>query len=212
LKAIIFDLDGTLVNTLADLTDSMNHALSGLGQPTHDSSVIRNFIGDGVFTFASRALPPDARHLADEVVRRMREHYKANCLSKTAAYPGMVDVVAQLKRRGMALAVLTNKDQNVARSIVEHCFGKGVFDRVVGVVDKTPVKPGREAVTKLMTEMGLTKDDCLFVGDSGIDIDTAKAAGIRSVGVTWGFRDRPELVEHGAAAVIDSAAELLRLI
>jgi phosphoglycolate phosphatase len=212
LKAIIFDLDGTLVDTLADLTDSMNHALVSLGQPTHEQAVTRKFIGDGVFTFASRALPPDARHLADEVVKRMREHYKANCLNKTSVYPGLKDVVAQLKRRGMALAVLTNKDQNVAGRIVEHCFGKGVFDRVVGVVDRMPVKPGLQAVTKLMTEMGLAKDDCLLVGDSGIDIDTAKAAGIRSVGVTWGFRDRDELLEHGAAVVVDSAAELLRLV
>jgi phosphoglycolate phosphatase len=209
LKTVIFDLDGTLVDTLGDLTDSMNYALASLGQPVHPESVTRKLIGDGIFTFASRALKDDQQHLADEVVRRMREHYRGNCLKKTSVYPGVKELVTELRKRGVKAAVLTNKDQLVARTIVEHYFGKDAFDRVVGVVDRIPVKPGPGAATKLMAEMGVAKHDCLLVGDSGIDVDTAKAAGIKSVGVSWGFRGPEELAQHGADVIINDPKEIL---
>jgi phosphoglycolate phosphatase len=209
MKAAIFDLDGTLVDTLADLTDSMNYALVSLGQKPHSELVTRMYIGDGVFTFASRALPPDAQGLVPDVVARMREHYRQNCLNKTRAFPGMVEAITELKKRGIKVAVLTNKDQNAARRITEHYYGKGLFDEIVGVVDKTPVKPEAIAATKLMAELGVGKAEAFMVGDSGIDMATAKATGIMGIGVTWGFRDREELLAHGAAVVVDSAKELV---
>jgi phosphoglycolate phosphatase len=212
LKTVIFDLDGTLVDTLGDLTDSMNYALASLDQPIHQESVTKKFIGDGIFTFASRALKEDQRHLTGEVVKRMREHYRGNCLKKTSVYPGVKGLVAELKKRGGKVAVLTNKDQNVARMIVEHYFGKDVFNRIVGVVDRVPVKPGSRAAMKLMAEMDVAKEDCLMVGDSGIDIDTAKAAGIRSIGVSWGFRGCQELMQHGADVIINVPNEILDVI
>ncbi|HSV27767.1 MAG TPA: HAD family hydrolase [Sedimentisphaerales bacterium] len=206
---MIFDLDGTLVNTLADLSDSMNHALASLGQPTHPSSAIRTFIGDGVYTFASRALGENSQHLVEEVVAAMREHHRRNYLNKSSVYPGIFELIGELRKRGIRLAVLTNKDQTVAQQIVEHFFGSGVFEHVVGAVGKTPVKPDRKAVDGLLEKMGLKSADCRLVGDSGVDVDTAKAAGMRVAGVTWGFRDRAELEGHGADVVVDSPAELL---
>ncbi len=212
MKAVIFDLDGTLVDTLADLTESMNFALASLGQPTHTAPVIRQFIGDGVFTFASRALAENAQNLVGEVVTRMRQHYRNNCLRQTAAYAGIPEALAELRGRGIKLSVLTNKDQEVSCRIVEHCIGAGVFYKVVGVTDKTPVKPGTAAITKLMAEMKARPSECVLVGDSAVDIETARSAGVKSIGASWGFRGRQELEKCGADYIAESPSELVEIV
>jgi len=212
LKGIIFDLDGTLVDTLGDLTDAMNHALEGVGRPGRGEGEMAQFIGDGVFTFAARALGESTPRLVEEVVRRHREWYAKNYLNRTRAYPGMKNAVFQLKNAGFRLGVLTNKDQGVARDIVEQIFGKGVFEQVVGVVGSEPVKPGKEAACKLLAEMGLRAEECAMVGDSGIDMEAAGAAGMRAIGVAWGYRSREELVECGADLVVGTVEEMKKAV
>jgi phosphoglycolate phosphatase len=211
-KAIIFDLDGTLVDTAADLANSMNYALEKLGQPTHSVEACKQMIGDGLKMFAQRALGKDSRHLRDEVVRAMKARYRDRCFECSRLYDGISEVVSKLRERGIRLAVLTNKDQDDAQRIVEHFFGADTFEYVVGVVDASGVKPDIAGTMKIVESMGLGCEDFLIVGDSTVDIKTAAAAGIRSVGVSWGFRRRTELAEAGAEVIIDRPSEILDLV
>jgi phosphoglycolate phosphatase len=211
-KAVIFDLDGTLVDTLADLGESMNYALANLGQPMHQLEAFRQMIGNGLRTFAKRALPGEKEVLYDRVVELMRQHYADNCLVNSKLYEGVGETVAELRKRAIKLAVLTNKDQNLAERIVNHFFTAGTFEHVLGAVEGRPLKPHGWMIWKLVDMMKLSSPDIVLVGDSDVDMDTASAAGIRAIGVGWGLRTRKELIDHKAAIVIDKPAELLNLV
>jgi phosphoglycolate phosphatase len=211
-KAVIFDLDGTLVDTLADLGESMNYALANLGQPTHRLEAFRQMVGNGLRTFAKRALPSEKEVLCDQLIAVMRQRYADNCLVNSGLYKGVYETVTELHKRGIGLAVLTNKDQDLAIRIVGHFFATGTFEYVLGALDGQAVKPHGRAVRKLMDMMKVSPSDVILVGDSGVDMDTALAAGVRAIGVSWGLRTRQELVDHKAAVVIDEPAELLNLV
>ena len=211
-KAVIFDLDGTLVDTLADLGESMNYALASLGQPTHRLEAFRQMIGNGLRTFAKRALPSKNEALCDQIVKVMRQHYADNCLVNSKLYEGISETIAELRKRAIKLAVLTNKDQDLAERIINHFFATGTFEHVLGAVEGRPLKPHGQMVCKLMDMMKFSPLDVILVGDSGVDMDTASAAGIRGVGVSWGLRTRKELIDHKAAIVIGEPAELLNLV
>ncbi len=211
-KAVIFDLDGTLVDTLADLGESMNFALASLGQPTHKTEEFRRMIGDGFRTFAKRALPSEKEDLSDSLMAVVRQHYADGCLVNSKLYKGIYETITELYRRAIGLAVLTNKDKNLAERILGHFFTVGIFKHIIGAVGGQPVKPNGRIVRRLIGLMQLCPTDVILVGDSGVDMDTAAAAGIRAVGVSWGFRSREELVDHGADMVIDEPAELLNLV
>lgn len=211
-KAIIFDLDGTLVDTATDLANSMNYALKKFGQPTHSVEVCKQMIGDGLKMFAQRALGKDSQHLRDEVIRAMKARYRDKCFECSRLYDGISEVVSKLREGGIRLAVLTNKDQDDAERIVEHFFGADTFEYVVGVVDGCGVKPDICGTMKIVESMGLGCEDFLILGDSAVDIETGAVAGIQSVGVSWGFRRREELVQAGAEVIIDRPVEILGLV
>jgi len=211
-KAVIFDLDGTLVDTLADLSEAMNFGLKKLGQPPRTLSQCRMMIGSGVRRFAQRALPENKQHLADDLLREMRARYKQSCLHQTRLYDGIAEMVAQLAGRGIGLAVCTNKDQGVAMRIIEHFFGKSTFGMVVGARDGCPIKPAPQITAGIVEFFKAPRAEFVFVGDSDVDAATAKNGGMPFIGVSWGFRSRAELAAAGVENIIDSPAELAKLI
>jgi phosphoglycolate phosphatase len=210
-KAVIFDLDGTLVNSLEDLADATNYALKSFGQQVHSTEAVKLMVGEGTRTLISRALNNKNPELVEPVLVKMREKYDQICLNKSRPYNGLQEVVAELAKRNFKLAVLTNKDEKMAQKIVSHFFD-GFFQIVKGTIDAVAVKPEPTAVLQVLEKLGVRPEEAIFVGDSKIDVQTAKAAGIKSVGVSWGFRGRSELIEAGADAVIEEARHLLKLV
>lgn len=213
IKAVIFDLDGTLVNSLFDLATACDYALSQKGFPTHTVEEYKYFIGNGIPKLIERALPEVNRNAYTiEVVKEIfLKYYSVHFADKTVAYGGMKETVTELKNRGLKLAVVTNKADNMAKSVVKAVYGD-IFDIVVGLNDKFPAKPNAASTLDTLNKLSVTPDECVFVGDSAVDIQTANNAGIKSVGVLWGFRDREELMENGATYIIDNPQELLQII
>lgn len=211
-KAVLFDLDGTLVNTLEDLAQATNYALKKLGQPTHSVEDCREMIGNGTSMFAQRALAPDRQNLKADILRLMKDSYNSNCFDRTTVYHGIDETLRKLQSLDMIMAVVTNKDHEIAERIVHHYFGKDMFAAIMGATNGIAIKPQPDAVLGVISSLGLTCDQCLFVGDSDVDIKTGLASGIRPVGVSWGFRNISELLDAGADIIIDSPAEIIDLL
>jgi phosphoglycolate phosphatase len=208
-KAVIFDLDGTLLNTLNDLADAMNDALREAGVVTHPADKYKLMVGDGIRNLVKRALPADRQDLFDKAFATMRENYTKNALNKTKIIDGILKTLQKLREKNIKLAVLTNKDQNFSVRIIEHYFGDKMFELIWGAMLGRPIKPDPVALIELLARLNVKPDDAVFVGDSGVDMDVAAAAGVSSIGVTWGFRSRGELVEHHAGIIIDKPEEIL---
>lgn len=213
IKAVIFDLDGTLVNSLFDLAAACDYALSQKGFPTHTVEEYKYFIGNGIPKLIERSLPEinrDAKTI-EEVKEIFLKYYSVHFADKTIAYDGMNETVRELKNKGLKLAVVTNKADNMAKSVVKAVYGD-VFDIVVGLSDKFPAKPNGASTLDTLKKLSVTPKECIFVGDSAVDIQTANNAAIKSVGVLWGFRDRGELAENGATYIIEKPQDLLEII
>ncbi|AQT69049.1 Phosphoglycolate phosphatase [Anaerohalosphaera lusitana] len=211
-KYILFDLDGTLINTLADLSNSMNYGLKQLGQPVHSHEECRKMIGSGVRKFAQQALPPTDQDLVDELLNLMRDHYRQNCTVDTVVYGGINELLAELDSICVPMAVVTNKDEDVARAIVRHYFGDRYFKKVAGAKDGVAIKPDPAVTLAIAEELGFSAEETLFVGDSDIDMLTGTACGMKTVGVSWGFRDSELLKQAGADVVVDEPAEIVELL
>ena len=211
-KAVIFDLDGTLADTIASITYCGNLALSRFGLPSFGEEDYKHFVGDGAAMLIRRALlaAGDERleHF-DEVYETYLEIFAKDCMYQVKPYEGICALLEELKRLSVRIAVLSNKPDADSRRVVEALFGKGYFDFVQGQRADIPRKPDPAGVYRIMEAFVLPAGDFLYVGDSGVDMKTGRAAGIFTVGVLWGFRDREELVENGADAVISKPLELL---
>lgn len=211
-KAVIFDLDGTLADTIASITYCGNLALSRFGLPSFGEEDYKHFVGDGAAMLIRRALlaAGDERleHF-DEVYETYLEIFAKDCMYQVKPYEGICALLEELKRLSVRIAVLSNKPDRDSLRVVEALFGKGYFDFVQGQRADIPRKPDPAGVYRIMEAFGLPAGDFLYVGDSGVDMKTGRAAGIFTVGVLWGFRDREELVENGADAVISKPLELL---
>jgi len=212
INGIIFDLDGTLVDTLDDLTDSMNFALKTLGFPTHSRDRCRQMIGYGLTQFAGRALGAGNIAHRDKLLEVMTGHYRDHCFQKTKPYSGIVEVVLRLQKQGIRLAVLTNKNQEPAEKITEFYFGRGVFDPITGHQAGRKTKPDPEGVFAMMDRWRLPASEIILIGDSEVDIQTALAAGVLPVGVAWGFRSPDELRLAGAEKIIEASGQILELL
>ena len=209
-KLVIFDLDGTLLDTIADLAMATNHALNQLGYPTHAEETIRTFVGNGVNKLLERALPEEER--TEENVVRMRTHfvpyYDAHNADLSRPYPGIVALLEELQARGLMIAVASNKYQEATLKLVKHYFPTIGFVEILGQREGIAVKPDPTIVSDILKKADVSKEETLYVGDSGVDMQTALNAGVDAVGVTWGFRPRTELEGFHPMAIIDKAEEL----
>lgn len=212
-KLVIFDLDGTLLDTIADLAAAANHALQKAGFPVYDTETIRTFVGNGISKLLERALPEGAR--TAENVERLRTdfvpYYDAHNAEQSKPYPGVAALLLRLQERGMMLAVASNKYQAATEKLVAHYFPAIRFVKVMGQREGVPVKPDPTIVFDIMEAAGVGKEDVLYVGDSGVDMQTAHNAGVDAVAVSWGFRARTELEAFRPLAIIDRAEELADL-
>jgi len=213
-RALIFDLDGTLLDTLADLADSGNAALAALGLPEHPQDAYRYFVGLGIEELVVRMLPENRRDDAtvQQALARVGVEYKQRWRDKTRAYPGIPELLETLRGRGLPVCVLSNKPQHYTEITVEAFFPGRPFTHVRGARPEVPNKPHPAGALALATELGLSPGRVVFVGDSATDMKTARGAGMLPVGVLWGFRDEAELTKNGAAHLIARPDELLRIL
>lgn len=211
-KAIVFDLDGTLLNTLEDLCDSTNFALEKCGFPKRSLGEVRRFVGNGIRKLIERAVPETAEEPAiTECYEIFCEHYKGNMENKTAEYEGISDMLDALYQAGYKMAIVTNKADFAAQALCSRLFGKYVHT-VVGSVDARPNKPAPDGVYYALEQMGVKKSEAVFVGDSEVDIETAKNAEMDAVGVLWGFRDAADLQKAGVKMTAKDTKELKNLL
>jgi len=213
-KAIIFDLDGTLLDTLTDIAGAMNSVLAGRGLPVHPLDAYRFFVGNGMAELARRALPEQNRdeETVQTVLSAMRVEYARCWLDNSRPYPGVLALLMNLRARGLKLGILSNKPDEFTRLMVERLLPAACFAAVVGATCPELVKPDPRQALKMAASFGVSPGETLFVGDSAVDVQTALRAGMDPLGVTWGFRPRAELLAAGARALIDRPAELLELL
>ena len=208
----IFDLDGTLINSVEDLANAVNHGLQELHFPVHPVEAYYHFVGNGVPKLCERALPPDVKDQADALLKRFNPYYTMHCLDCTKPYPGIFSALERLRDAGIQLAVATNKTQDFAEKIVSHIFGEKQFDCIQGGNARRPKKPSPEILLEIMQQCGTAPEHTVMIGDSDVDILTARNAGIDAVGCIWGFRGEEELREAGAKILAASPADLTRFL
>lgn len=213
-KAMVFDLDGTLLDTLDDLADSMNCVLSGRHYPIHEVDAYKYFVGNGLRDLVRRTFPEDTRY--DENVDRglaeLRDEYGKRWSSKTKPYKGIDALLSGLADTGMKMAVLSNKADDFTKQMIRKFLPDWHFDLVFGERNGVPRKPDPAGALEIAGTLGIQPEDCLYLGDTGVDMRTAVSAGMYPVGVLWGFRKAEELVENGAKLLITSPAVLLDLL
>lgn len=212
-KLVIFDLDGTLLNTIADLAVATNQALEKLKYPTHPTQAYLRFVGNGINKLFERALPEAAR--TPENVLRVRSlfvpYYNEHSTDLTRPYDGIPAVLKQLQERGVKLAVASNKYQAATQELVKHFFPEISFAAVLGQREGLPTKPDPLFVREILTQTGVTPADTLYVGDSDVDMQTARNAGVEACAVLWGFRTEAELRAYSPAHVVRQPEEILNL-
>lgn len=207
-KLLIFDLDGTLLDTLADLADSVNFALSANGFPAHSNKDIRSFIGNGVKKLCAKAIPSGEENEKFEAVfTAFRTHYARHCFDKTKPYPKLIPLLEKLKGEGFSIAVVSNKADEAVQVLCEKFFST-LCPLACGEKEGIRKKPAPDSTLFVMKETGFAPKDCVFIGDSEVDIKTGENAGIPCISVTWGFRSKEELIQNGAEILADSAEEL----
>ncbi len=213
-QLVIFDLDGTLLDTIGDLAASCDEVLRRHDMATYSLDDYKHFVGNGIVRLVERAIPEELR--SEEFIAELRKefvaYYSENIDKHTVIYPNIMWLLDELKKRDVAVAVASNKFQEGVRKLVKSFFPNIHFEAVLGQRPDVPLKPNPQIIRDIMQITSYAPDKILYVGDSGIDMETATAAGVESVGVTWGFRSHEELVESGANHIIDSPRDILKFI
>ena len=213
-QGLIFDLDGTLVNSLEDIADSMNSILSSRSFPVHHLEDYKLLIGHGLRNLVTNALPPNHRRatVIDESLVALIDHYRHNCLNKTKAYDGIADLLQELKFRNLKMAVFSNKADELTRQIVNHSFPDCPFSPVIGFTKEELKKPAPEVPLAIAKQWRIRPSDIIYIGDSGVDMQTANNAGMFALGALWGFRSKEEIISNGANYLINHPADLIAIL
>ena len=207
-KTYIFDLDGTLLSTLADLAASTNYALRTHHMPERSIDEVRRFVGNGVKKLMERAIPDGLNNpLFEETFATFRQHYMQHNLDTTQPYPGIMQLLEQLKAEGKNIAVVSNKFYAATRELCRHFFGD-LVPVAIGEREDIRKKPAPDTVIEALRELGIDKEGAVYIGDSDVDIMTAKNSGMPCVSVLWGFRDKEFLLEHGATTLISQPEDM----
>ena len=214
IRACIFDLDGTLCDSVVSIGSCVNHVLEEFGFAPVEMERFYYFVGDGVHQLIVRTLNYVGADpsLTESVKKRYLERFREECLYEVHPYEGILDLLEALKKRKILLAVLSNKPHENTKRVIETIFGDRVFDLVQGQQEGIPRKPDPAGALREAELLGVTPRECLYVGDTGTDMRTGKSAGMHTVGVLWGFRDRQELMENGADRIVGEPMELLELL
>ncbi len=211
-KGVIFDLDGTLLDTLRDLAEAANTALAFFDYPVHNQDEYRYFVGEGLKTLTRRILPDSVSDENDILLymKKFEEVYKQNWNKHSAPYPGIPEMLADLKENGMQLAVLSNKPHEFTKICVHEFFPENTFSYVYGQRDGVPKKPDPAGAVELARRLGIDREEILYVGDTATDMQTGNSAGMKTIGVLWGFRNRRELEENNAWKIVTHPEEIVR--
>ena len=211
-KTVLFDMDGTLLDTLEDLRDSTNHVLREMGYPERSLEETRRFVGNGAEKLIRRAVPEGtAEETIQEALCRFRTYYEAHCKVKTKVYDGMLAVLDALRAHGVKIAVVSNKPDEAVKKLSEEYFG-GRMDYAVGAKDGRRCKPYPDMVDAALEALGETREGAVYIGDSEVDVQTGLNAGLPVIAVSWGFRSRETIAEAGATVIADDAAALAKLL
>lgn len=211
-KAVIFDMDGTILNTLEDLKNATNYSLRQFGMPERSLEEVRMFVGNGIRKLVERAVPTGTpKEKIDQILDVFLEYYEIHSADNTSPYPGILELVEKLKKSGIKTAVSTNKADVPAQELGREYFN-GIFDLIVGQQDGLKVKPAPDSVNKILSILDIQKKDAIYIGDSDVDVQTAKNSGLDFIGVSWGFRGREFLEKNGAKNIVDNANEILDLV
>lgn len=209
-KTVIFDLDGTLLNTLDDLADSTNYALSRFGYPTRTIEEVRQFVGNGVAKLIERAIPEGKNNPNfEKCLSIFKENYAQNMYNKTAPYNGIIEMLSNLKSKGIKIAVVSNKFDLAVKELCKKYF-EGFIDFAAGENEAQGIKkkPAPDTILSVLNEFNFAPEDAVYVGDSDVDIMTAKNSKMPCISVTWGFRDEKFLLENGATILINAPSEI----
>lgn len=213
-KLVIFDLDGTLLNTIEDLGNAANYALKQNGYPTHSLASYPFFVGNGVRNLIRKALPDDMRtdSIIDSLLKDFKEYYNEHNTDCTKPYDGIEELLRNLQDNGVKMAVASNKYQQATEKIIASYFGDVDFVAVYGQREGVNVKPDPSVVFSILADAKVPKSEVLYVGDSGVDMETARRACVDSVGVTWGFRSEKELNEYHADQIVNKASDIFDIV
>ena len=213
-RLAIFDLDGTLLDTVADLANATNQVLAQCGYPTHPTDAYYQFVGNGINKLFFRALPEEAR--TEENVMRIRSlfvpYYNEHNADDSRPYPGVSELLRTLQAQGVQVAVASNKYQQATAKLVGHFFPDIRFAAVYGQREGVAIKPDPAIVADILDDTGISRADTIYIGDSGVDMQTARNAEVESIGVSWGFRSVEELIDNGAEHIVHHAGEIAALI
>lgn len=212
IDTVIFDLDGTLLNTLEDLKDSTNFALNKFGYPERTIEEVRRFVGNGVQKLIERAIPDSTLNPDfEKCLKTFIDNYSENMYNKTAPYNGIIDMLTELQTRQIKTAVVSNKFDSAVKELCKKYFN-GLIQISIGECETVRKKPAPDSILKAVRELNSDIENCIFVGDSDVDVQTAKNAEIPCIGVTWGFRDKELLQKEGASYIVEKPSDIIKII